>query len=131
VPLVNRLCASLSIGSSGEVSSDLSSGPGVDLMIVLVNGEGVISLVEVKDFDQVAVATNTAGNTESGETESFNGFLSSGVDFSSLEEFDGFHDWSLSFDIDIIRHNAALVHRPCASLPIGLSPSAKGREEPI
>ena len=78
------------------MSSDLSSGPSVDLMIVLIDGEGVISFVEVENFDQVSVAANAAGNAESCKTESFNGFFGSSVDFGSLEEFDGFHGWFLS-----------------------------------
>ena len=94
--LVNQPRASLITGSSSEVSSNFSSGPGNDDVIVLVDGEGVISFVIVEDFHKVAVATNTVSSATLSDSESFNRFGSSGSDFGSLEEFDGFHGWFLS-----------------------------------
>ena len=72
------------------MSSNLVSSPGNDLMIVLVDGEGVFFLVEVEDLHQVSVTTNSMSGSTNGETKSFNGFFSSSVDFSWLEKFD-FH----------------------------------------
>ena len=78
------------------MSSNFSSGPGNDDVIVLVDSEGVISFVVVKDFHKVAVATNTVSSAALSDSESFNRFSSSGSNLGSLEEFDGFHGWFLS-----------------------------------
>ena len=63
--------------SSSEVSGDLSSSPGDDQVIVLVDGEGVLLLVEVEDLHQVTITTNSMGSTTFGNTESLNSFGSS------------------------------------------------------
>jgi hypothetical protein len=74
------------------VSSDLISGPSDDDVIVLVDGEGVVLLVKGKDLHEVSVTADAVSGAAGCKTESFNGFLSSCVDFGGLEEFD-FHDW--------------------------------------
>ena len=88
---VYRVCVSLTIVSSSEVSSDLSSSPGNDQVIVLVDGEGVILFVEVEDLHQVTVTTNTVSSTTLGNTQSLDSFGSSGSDLGCLEEFDLSH----------------------------------------
>ena len=78
------------VDSECEVSSDLISSPSDNLMVVLVDGESVILLVEVEDLHQVAVTTDAVSSTADSETECFNGFFGSSVDFGWLEKFD-FH----------------------------------------
>ena len=82
--------------SGSEVSSDFSSSPGNDDVIVLVDSEGVISFVVVKDFHKVTVATDAVSSATLSDSESFNRFSSGGSNFGSLEKFDGFHGWFLS-----------------------------------
>jgi hypothetical protein len=61
-------------------------------MIVLVDGEGVLLLVEGEDFHEVSVAANAVSSAANRKTKSFNGLFGGCVDFGGLEEFD-FHDW--------------------------------------
>ena len=96
---VYRVCVSLTIVSSSEVSSDLVSGPGDDQVIVLVDGKGVIFLIEVKDLHQVTVTTNTVSSTTLGNTESLNCLGSSRSDLGCLEEFDLSHVSYLSLTL--------------------------------
>ena len=83
----------LDFESGSEVSGNFSSSPGDDDVIVLVDGEGVISFVVVEDLHEVSVATNTVSGAALGDSEGFNRLCSGGGDFGGLEEFDGFHGW--------------------------------------